>query len=329
MIVDDSKTIRKLLRHIIDKKIPIIEEIVECNSGEVALRKLEDLPVDLVLLDVMMGGISGYETCQQIKANPKTKDTPVVFLTSQIQQEDIVQGFEAGGIDYIAKPLREKELVSRITTQLKLIRYQNQKVENTQKEILFKMGEIGELRSKETGNHVKRVAEYAKLLAQLAGLEDEECDTLMYASPMHDIGKVAIKDSILNKPSKLTDDEIKIMQQHTVKGYHMFKDSEGKILQAAAIIAHQHHEKFDGTGYPQGLKANEIHIYGRIIAIVDVFDALASDRVYKKAWDIEKILTFFEEQKGKHFDPYLTSEFLDNIDMFLTIKQKYNDNFEG
>lgn len=329
MIVDDSKTIRKLLRHIIDKKIPLIDEIVECNSGEVALRKLEDLPVDLVLLDVMMGGINGYETCQQIKANQKTKDTPVVFLTSQIQQEDIVKGFDAGGIDYIAKPLREKELVSRITTQLKLISYQNKKIENTQKEILFKMGEIGELRSKETGNHVKRVAEYAKILAQLAGLEDEESDTLMYASPMHDIGKVAIKDSILNKPGKLTDEEIKIMQQHTVKGYEMFKDSEGEILKAAAIIAHQHHEKFNGTGYPQGLKANEIHIYGRIIAIVDVFDALASDRVYKKAWDIEKILTFFEEQKGKHFDPYLTSEFLDNIDMFLTIKQKYNDNFEG
>lgn len=329
MIVDDSKTIRKLLRHIIDKKIPLIDEIVECNSGEVALRKLEDLSVDLVLLDVMMGGINGYETCQQIKANPKTKDTPVVFLTSQIQQDDIVKGFEVGGVDYIAKPLREKELVSRIQTHLKLISYQTQQIENTQKEVLFKMGEIGELRSKETGNHVKRVAEYAKILGELAGLEDEESDILMYASPMHDIGKVAIKDSILNKPGKLTEEEIKIMQQHTIKGYEMFKNSDGEILKAAAIIAHQHHEKFDGTGYPQGLKGNEIHIYGRIIAIVDVFDALASDRVYKKAWDLEKIINFFNEEKGKHFDPYLTEEFLENLNTFLAIKQKYNDNFEG
>jgi len=328
MIVDDSRTIRRVLNHIFDKKIPAIEEVVECDSGEVALRKLQDIDVDLIILDVLMGGIDGYETCKRIKQEPKTKNTPVIFLTSQVEQSDIVQGFEAGGIDYISKPIKEAELVSRINTQLKLINFQNNEIEKTQSEVIFKMGEIGELRSKETGSHVKRVAEYCYLLAQLIDLEEDQCKTLMLASPMHDIGKVAIKDAILNKPGKLDDNERKIMQEHTVLGYKMFKDSSGEILKTASIVAYQHHEKFDGTGYPQQLKGHDIHIYGRIIAVVDVFDALASDRVYKKAWDLEKIIGFFKEQKGKHFDPYLVDEFLDNLDDFLAIKQKYNDNFQ-
>ena len=325
MIVDDSKTIRKLLTYIINKKIPSVDEVFESDSGEVALRKLEDISVDLVILDVIMGGIDGYETCKRIKNIEKNKNVVIVFLTSQMEQADIVKGFEVGGVDYISKPIKEAELVSRLKTQLKLITLQNQEIEKTQSEVLFKMGEIGEKRSKETGNHVKRVAKYSYLLAELIGLEEEKCKLLMNASPMHDIGKVAIKDAILNKPSKLDDDEREIMQKHTVYGYEMFKGSSGDILKAAAIVAHEHHEKYDGTGYPQGLRANEIHIYGRITAIVDVFDALASDRVYKKAWDMDKIVEFFKSEKGKHFDPYLVDEFLENLDDFLEIKQKYDD----
>ena len=327
MIIDDSRTIRRVLRMIIDKKIPLIDEIVESDSGEVALRKLEDLPVDLIILDVLMGGMNGYETCKKIKSNSKMKNTPVIFLTSQVASEDIVNGFDAGGVDYISKPIREAEFVARVSTQLKVITLQNKKIEKTQTEVLLKMGEIGELRSKETGNHVRRVAEYCRLLGEITGLEKHECDVLMNASPMHDIGKVAIQDSILNKPAKLTDEERLIMQEHTNLGYNMFKDSEEEILQAAAIVAHQHHEKFDGTGYPQQLQANQIHIYGRIIAIVDVFDALASDRVYKKAWELDKIIALFKEERGKHFDPYLLDDFLNNIGQFLAIKEKYIDEF--
>ncbi len=327
MIVDDSKTIRRLLTHIMNKKIALVDEIVECDSGEVALRKLEDISVDLIILDVMMGGIDGYETCRRIKANDNTKDISVVFLTSQLDEEDVVNGFSVGGVDYISKPIKEAEFVSRIETQLKLLNYRNNEIEKTQSEVLLKMGEIGEMRSKETGNHVKRVAAYSYLLAQLIGLEEHDCQLLMNASPMHDIGKVAISDAILNKPSKLDDDERKIMQEHTVYGYNMFKDSSGEILKVAAIVAHQHHEKYDGSGYPQQLQANEIHIYGRITSVVDVFDALASDRVYKKAWDIEKIIAFFKEERKKSFDPYLVDEFLDNLDSFIEIKEKYSDTF--
>ena len=326
MIIDDSRTIRKLLTNIINKKIPLVDEIVECDSGEVALRKLEDISVDLIILDVMMGGIDGYETCKRIKADEK-KDTTVIFLTSQLDQQDVVKGFAVGGVDYISKPIKEAELVSRIETQLKLLNYQNDALEKTQSEVLLKMGEIGEMRSKETGNHVKRVAAYSYLLAELIGLEEHECQVLMNASPMHDIGKVAISDAILNKPSKFDENERKIMQEHTVYGHNMFKGSSGEILKVAAIVAYQHHEKYDGTGYPQKLKGNEIHIYGRITSVVDVFDALASDRVYKKAWPIEKIIAFLKEEKRKSFDPYLVDEFLENLDAFLEIKKKYNDIF--
>lgn len=198
-------------------------------------------------------------------------------------------------------------------------------IEETQKEIIFTMGEIGEIRSKETGNHVRRVAEYSYLLAKLYGLSDDEAELIKIASPMHDIGKVAIPDAILNKPGKLTDEEYEHMKSHTVIGYNLLKHSKRKILQSAAIIAHEHHEKWNGTGYPNGLKGENIHLYGRITAIADVFDALASDRVYKKGWELPRIIELFQKEKGEHFDPKLTELFLQNIDQFVAIKEKYED----
>lgn len=198
-------------------------------------------------------------------------------------------------------------------------------IEDTQREVVFTMGAIGESRSKETGHHVKRVAEYSYLLGKLSGLSQEECDLLKQASPMHDIGKVGIPDSILNKPGKLTDDEFRIMKTHAKLGYNMLKHSQRDILKAAATIAYEHHEKYNAKGYPRGLKGDEIHIYGRITAIADVFDALGSDRCYKKAWEMDKILQFFEEEKGESFDPMLVELFLDNIDEFLLIRSIYKD----
>ena len=191
----------------------------------------------------------------------------------------------------------------------------------TQKEIIFRLSEISESRSKEAGNHIKRVAEYAKHLASLLNLSKKEIDEVYFASPMHDIGKIGIPDSILLKAGSLDTDEWKEMQRHSEIGYEIFKDSKRSILQAAAIISHEHHEKFDGSGYPRGIKNKEIHIYARIVAIVDVFDALATNRVYKKAWSLENISSLLNEEKGKHFDPELIDIFLNNIDDFLEIKE--------
>jgi PAS domain S-box-containing protein len=201
----------------------------------------------------------------------------------------------------------------------------HKEIEGTQREIIYKMGEIGESRSNETGNHVKRVAEYSKLLAKLHGLDEKECDVLFTASPMHDIGKVGVPDSILNNPGKLSDEEWKIMRKHTVIGYNILKNSKREILKAAAIVARDHHEKWDGTGYPRKIKGEEIHIYGRITAISDVFDALGSTRCYKEAWTDEDIFKLLKDEKGKHFDPQLVDLFFDNIDKFMEIRSKYKD----
>jgi HD-GYP domain-containing protein (c-di-GMP phosphodiesterase class II) len=195
----------------------------------------------------------------------------------------------------------------------------------TQREMIETMGEIGESRSQETGNHVKRVAKYSYVLSKLAGLSETEALLLKLASPMHDIGKVAIPDTILLKPGPLTKEEFELMKTHTSIGYNVFKHSNRQLLRTAAIIAHEHHEKWDGTGYPNGLKEQEIHIFGRITAIADVFDALSSERVYKKAWSMQEIKIYLLEQRGKHFDPSLIDLFLRNIDTFISIRHKYSE----
>jgi len=228
---------------------------------------------------------------------------------------------------YIAEDILKKEradtkLVERkVFEATKEIRELNKEVEATQREVVFTMGSIAEERSKETGAHVKRVAEYSLILARLYGLSLEESLLIKNASPMHDIGKIAIPDAILNKPGKFTDEEFEIMKSHSEMGYKMLKHSNRSILKAASILAYQHHERWDGRGYPQGLKEEEIHIYGRITAIADVFDALGSERVYKKAWPLTKILALFEEEKGKQFDPVLVTLFLDNLEHFLAAKE--------
>lgn len=201
----------------------------------------------------------------------------------------------------------------------------NDAIEETQREVIYAMGEIGETRSKETGNHVKRVAMYSRELALLYGLSHKEADLLHMASPMHDIGKVGIPDAVLNAPRKLDADEWKIMQTHAQLGYEMLKSSNKPILKAAATVAHEHHEKWDGSGYPRGLSKKNIHIYGRITAVADVFDALASERVYKKAWALDDILELFEKEKGKHFEPKLVELFVTNLDIFLKIRNKFVD----
>jgi response regulator RpfG family c-di-GMP phosphodiesterase len=202
---------------------------------------------------------------------------------------------------------------------------QNELVQ-TQREIIFKLGQIAETRSEETGNHVKRVAEYSKLLAQKINLNKEDINLLFLASPMHDIGKIGIPDSILNKPGKLDPNEWEVMKTHAQIGYEIFKDSSRPILKAASIVSYTHHEKWDGSGYPLGLKGDDIHIFGRVTAVADVFDALGSDRVYKKAWPLENILDFFKKESGKHFDPNLIKIFIDNLDEFLEIREKFKDN---
>lgn len=222
----------------------------------------------------------------------------------------------------------EKDLIRLFLDNAK-IAYENmalnQELDASQREIIFTISEIAEQRSNETGQHVKRVALYSKLLAEAYGLPKEELDIIYAAAPMHDIGKIAIPDSVLKKPGKLTDEEMLVMKHHANIGYEVLKSSKRKILQISAIIANEHHEKWDGTGYPHAKKGEMIHLYARIVALADVFDALGSRRVYKDTWNIDDILNLIKEQRGKQFDPKLVDLLIENLDKVLEIRNTYRD----
>jgi PAS domain S-box-containing protein len=288
--------------------------------------------------------ISGYEAadvigipCSRLRAAKHHENRDCERFQSQLARKRIVkcmfENIGKNGSSFYTNttiyPILNAEheviehlhLMSDITQEIAL----HQEIEATQSEIIYKMGEIGESRNKETGNHVRRVAEYSKLLALKAGLDENEAGIIAMASPMHDIGKVAIPDAVLLKPGSFNDDEWVIMKSHSAIGHKVLQGSERPILKAAATIAHQHHEKYDGSGYPYGLRGEEIHLYGRIVAIADVFDALGSDRPYKKGWELEKILTLFREERGKHFDPDLIDLFFDHLDEFLAIRDRFQD----
>ena len=254
----------------------------------------------------------------------------ILALPVQNNQGETIGVYQAinkmtGNKKFSKKDLEHLLLAASYTgNQLDAIALQEE-IESTQREIILTLAETGEMRSKETGNHVKRVAEYSAILGKAYGLSSEEIRLLKDASPMHDIGKIAIPDSILLKPGKLTDEERKEMQSHTTLGFEMLKHSDRELLKTAALVAVQHHEKWDGTGYPYGLKDEEIHIYGRLIAIADVFDALICKRVYKDPWPIDKIITTFIEGKGKDFDPAIVDIFLKVKDAMVDVSIRLDD----
>ena len=286
--------------------------------------------------------ISGYSKEELIGKkysyikHPDTNDKEIEELWNTIESGKIWKG-PLKNISKIGKayhsvatvvPIKNKnaEIIEYMSIRQDITEIINlhQEIEDTQKEIIYKIGEIGESRSKETGHHVKRVAGYSKLLALKLGLSLKEAEILEFASPMHDIGKIAIPDAILNKPAILNNEEFEVMRTHAKLGFEMLNNSERTILKASAIIAYEHHERWDGKGYPRRLKGENIHIYGRITAVADVFDALGSKRCYKEAWELDKIIDLFKEERAKQFDPKIIDIFLSNLDEFLEIREKFN-----
>jgi putative two-component system response regulator len=296
---------------------------------------------DLILLDIMMPKINGYDVCSAIKKMDHAKETPVIFLTAKADADAIAKGFEVGGVDYIVKPFHANELLARVKTHIELSESKKQlkkhavevenkaalqavrlalEIEENQCEMIYILMEVMESTSDETGQHIRRVAETSKLLAQKTPyLSEEEVNIIFLASPMHDIGKIAIPKEILHKPGKLTDEEMTIMKTHAEKGAALLKNSKRRLTASASIIAHQHHEKWDGSGYPNGLKGDDIHIFGRIVALADVFDALTHKRQYKDAWTIDDAVDYIKENSGSHFDPSLVKILVDNLPEFLDI----------
>ena len=246
-----------------------------------------------------------------------------LYFKTQYSSEHIIYLKSHKDVDVYDKELLEV-FIGNVAVAYDNI-YLNKEHEEAQREIIFALGELTEARSQESGKHVKRVAEYCKCLAIACGLSEEEAEHIYIATSMHDVGKVAIPDSILNKPAKLSIEEFDVIKNHTSIGYRMLKKSNRPIMQLASIIAKEHHERYDGTGYPIGLKGEEIHIAGRIAAIADVFDALATERVYKKPWELEDVLKYMKEERGKHFDPRLIDIMFENVDEFIRIKNEYKD----
>lgn len=301
-------------------------------NGAIALKIAKSLPISLILLDIMMPGMDGYEVCRLLKADLKTKHIPVIFVTTKGEEQDEAKGFELGVVDYITKPVSPLILKARVATHLALFD-QNQSLEikvakrtealmRTRMEVVERLGRAAEYRDNETGRHVIRVGKYSQALALGYGLPKSYADLIMQAAPMHDVGKIGIADSILLKPGKLEPEEFEIMKTHSAIGAEILGGSDFPLMKMAHLIALHHHEKWDGTGYPDGLKGEEIPIEGRIVAICDVFDALLSSRPYKEPWPIEKVLDFYNEQSGLHFDPNL-------IEVFNRISSEFIDIFEN
>ena len=313
------------------------------NSGTEALRLIADEAeaFHLILLDIMMPGIDGYEVCQKLKENYFTADIPVIFLTAKADVDSISKGFELGGVDFITKPFHADELLARVKTHLELyhakellkqhnlylkskVKFEKQRLlselEDSQKEMIFILAELMEATSDETGKHIKRIAETSALMAKYhPSLNEDDVETLYHASPMHDIGKMTIPWDILHKAGQYTEQEFSLMKNHTTNAFKLLSCSERKLIKAAAIIAHEHHEKWNGKGYPHGLEGSNIHIYGRIVALADVFDALTHKRQYKEAWEINDAVSYIKDHRGIQFDPELVDIFEEHLDEFIDI----------
>ncbi|MBL1243851.1 MAG: response regulator [Sulfurimonas sp.] len=310
-------------------------------NAKQAIEIIKTKRFDLMLLDVMMPEIDGFTLAKMVKNTSAIKDTPIIFLTAKVDIESVEEGFNLGAVDYVTKPFHPIELKSRVANHLELYRYRrelaynNKKLTNeigtaqtqhlleldsAQKEIIFILTGILEADSGETAWHVRRVAILARKIALIDGsLNEIDMDTLTLAAPLHDIGKILITNDILHKPGKLTDEEFRTIKEHPAHAIKILEKSDRAIIKAARSIAYEHHENYDGTGYPQGLKGEGIHIYARIVAIADVLDALTHERAYKEAWTFEKAAEYIIGLSGTKFDPHLIQLFSDNLESFKEI----------
>ena len=339
LIVDDNDQNLLLLKRLLEKNE---YQVTQANNGADALNKLTGFKPDLILLDVMMPELDGYETCQIIKETETINSIPVIFLTAKIETEDITKGFELGGVDYITKPFNSRELLSRVKTHVEMNRLRTnleglvdqrtrevaeayKKLKDTHLEILKRLGRAAEFRDNETAQHLKRISYYTEILAKELEYDDATAEIIMEASVMHDIGKIGIPDVILLKPGKLSEEEFEIMKKHPKIGAELLTNIDSDLLKMAEIIANTHHERWDGTGYPNGLKGKNIPLEGRIVTIVDVFDALTSQRPYKEAWPLDEARKYINDNSGTMFDPEIVAIFEKNFDKIAAIRNKFQD----
>lgn len=339
-VVDDEPVNLKLIERILEiDGFTNVHSIQDPRQVHAMYRQARP---ELILLDINMPHMDGFEVLESLKLIPENKMPPVVFLTAQSASEFRVKAFDQGVLDFIGKPFNRLELLSRVKNLLALehahqelaernvsleaiVSIRTEELRKTQLQVVQKLGRAAEYRDNETGAHIMRMSNISALMAKHLGFSPEETQNLLHASPMHDVGKIAIPDKILLKPGKLTDSEWEIMKSHTSAGYRILYSEETRLLQLAAEIALYHHEKWDGSGYPEGLSGERIPLSCRIVAIADVFDALMSHRPYKQAWTLEESLDFINSQSGRHFDPKVIDVFNRNIDEIVQIRNRFRD----
>ncbi len=330
LIVDDTPANLVLLMGLLKDKY----HVKAANNGEKAIELAGSSPPDLILLDIMMPDMDGYEVCTILKSDEKTRDIPIIFLTAKVSVEDEEHGFEVGAVDFIHKPISPPVVMARINTHLKVKAWQDSllnhnqvleeevsqrlsEINKLQDATIFVMVSLAEFRDECTGNHIRRTQAYIRSLAEelaklphyTSELTSQRIEVMEKSSPLHDIGKITIPDHILLKPGKHTDEEFEIMKTHSERGYDILKRAgnfmgeSGDFLNCAMDIALYHHEKWDGSGYPKGLKGLDIPLPARLMAVADVYDALRSERPYKEAFSHEKSMDIINQSRGSHFDP--------------------------
>ncbi|KAB2953894.1 response regulator [Heliorestis acidaminivorans] len=302
-------------------------------NGKMALKVAEKTLPDLILLDIMMPEMDGYEVCHLLKKNPFTSHIPVIFVTTRDQENDELKGFESGAVDYINKPVNPLIVKARIKTHIALsdqkkalemdVAAKTKEINDTRLQIIKKLGHAAEYKDNDTGLHIERMSRYSHLIAQKFGFAPHQSELILHASPMHDIGKIGIPDAVLQKPGKFDPREWEIMATHALIGGDIIGESDVELLNIAKIIAEQHHEKWNGQGYPKKLSGQEINIFARIVAIADVFDALTSKRPYKKAWSVEQAFELIRSEKEKHFDPDVVDAFEQGLPELIKIKNHF------
>lgn len=324
LVADDDSATRFVLE---DSLTEWGYEVISVTDGNEAWETLnKEDPPRLALVDWMMPGIDGVSLCKRLKEDKSRSFTYLILLTGKQETKDVVEGLNAGADDFLKKPVDFTELKSRLAVGARTIRYEEMLLESERKvrlECYRALNDLAEARDNETGKHLKRISQFSRLLSEMLGLSKKFVNDIEIFSPMHDIGKVGITDDILLAPRKLTDKEFDIMKTHTTLGYQILKDRH--TFEMAADIAYSHHEKFDGRGYPQGLKGEAISMSARIVALVDVYDALRSKRPYKKPWSHEDAVKEINSGKGTHFDPAVTDTFLKDTESFARIMDTHKN----
>ncbi len=353
MAVDDEVKNLALLEAIL---IPLGYEVEKAKSGEEVLTKVQESPPDVILLDVMMPDMTGYDVCKRLKEKESTQVIPIVMITSLVDKESKIKGIEAGADDFLTKPVDKIELIARVKNLIKVKEYndsikdwsrmlQEKVIEQTAKlresfgqleeahaklerahlDTIFRLSVAAEYKDEDTADHIHRMSSYAGIVARNMKLPEEQVQLIINASPMHDVGKIGIPDQILLKPGILTPEEWTIMRNHTLIGGRILENADDDLIEAGRIIAISHHEKWDGSGYPKTMKGEDIPLMGRITAIADVFDALTSKRPYKPTMSNEKAFGIIEDTNGSHFDPEVGKAFFKGIDEILFAQKQCRD----